>query len=100
MYSGRETLPYLEKKLEVLPAWRDASLVTEREAAVLSITEVATQLPLNENSKAEPVAAHSLLANGTLVAAEYVAATISTFNRASILSEHQVRPRDVGGKLL
>ena len=64
------------------------------------MTEAATQLPLNENSKGGPVAGHSLLGDGTFVAAEWVAATINTFNRISILSEHQVRPRDVEGKLL
>lgn len=51
----------------------------------------ATQLPLNENSKAEPVAAHSLLGDGTLVAA-WVAAAINTFNRTTILTEHQDAP--------
>lgn len=49
----------------------------------------ATQF--NENSKAEPVAAHSLLGDGTLVAA-WVAAAINTFNRTTILTEHQDAP--------
>lgn len=89
-----------QQKLDVLPAWRDASLFSNREAAVLSIAEAATQLPLNENSKAELVAARDLLGDETFVAAEWVAATINAFNRISILSEHQIHTRDGEGKLL
>jgi AhpD family alkylhydroperoxidase len=89
-----------QQKLDVLPAWRDASLFSDREAAVLSIAEAATQLPLNENSKAELVTARRLLGDEAFVAAEWVAATINGFNRISILSEHQIHTRDVGGKRL
>ena len=84
----------------MLPAWRDTSLFSDPEAAVLSIADAATRLSLNENSKADLVAARSLLGDETFVTAEWVAATINAFNRISILSEHQVHPRDAEGKLL
>lgn len=89
-----------QQKLDVLPAWRDASLFSNREVAVLSIAEAATRLPLNEKSKAELVAARALLGDETFVAAEWVAATINAFNRISILSEHQIHTRDGEGKPL
>ncbi|WP_374953699.1 carboxymuconolactone decarboxylase family protein [Arthrobacter sp. Y81] len=63
---------------------------------MLAIAEAATQSPLNGNSKADLVAARSLLGDLTFMAAEWVAATTNAFNGISILSEHQVRPRDAG----
>lgn len=44
--------------------------------------------------------ARSVLGEDTFVAAEWVAVTIDTFNRISILSRHPVRPRDAEGKLI
>lgn len=89
-----------QQKLDLLPAWRESDLYTEREAAVLSIAEAATQLPLTENSRADLAASHGLLGDETFVAAEWVAAAINLFNRISILSEHPVRSRDAAGKII
>ena len=89
-----------QQKLDLLPAWREASLYTERETAVLAIAEAATKLPLSEDSRADLAAAHGLLGNEAFAAAEWVATAINLFNRISILSEHPVRPRDVNGNIL
>jgi AhpD family alkylhydroperoxidase len=78
-----------QQKLDLLPAWRDTPLFSDREAAVLAIAEAATRMPLDENSKADLVAARGSLGDETFVAAEWVATTINTFNRISILSEHR-----------
>lgn len=86
-----------QQKLDVLPAWRYTSLFTEREAAVLSIAEAAARLPLGEDSKADLVAARSVLGDAVFVAAEWVASSINLFNRISILSEHQVHAREAAG---
>lgn len=89
-----------QQKLDLLPAWRETALYTEREKAVLAIAEAATRMPLSEESKADLAGAQSVLGDAAFAAAEWVALTINTFNRVSILSEHPVRPRDAEGKVL
>ena len=89
-----------QQKLDLLPAWRETPLFGEREAAVLAIAEAATRLPLSEDAQADLAGARNALGDDAFVAAEWVAAAINAFNRISILSEHPVRPRDDGGKLI
>ena len=89
-----------QQKLDLLPAWRETSLYTEREAAVLAIAEASTRMPLTEESKADLSGARSVLGDQTFAAAEWVALTINMFNRISILSEHPVRPRGDDGRVL
>ncbi len=89
-----------QQKIDLLPAWRDTSLFSERENAVLAIAEAATRLPLTEESKADLSGAHAVLGDGAFAAPEWVALTINMFNRISILSEHPVRPRNDNGKVL
>jgi AhpD family alkylhydroperoxidase len=84
-----------QQKLDLLPAWRETTLFTDREKAVLAIAEAATLLPLTEEAQADLYAVQNVLGKELFVAAEWVAATINAFNRISILSEHPVRPRDV-----
>ena len=87
-----------QQKLDMLPAWRESKLYSEREQALLAIAEAATQLPLTDESRADLAAARGVLGDDAFVGAEWIAVTINTFNRISILSEHQVRPRGVDGK--
>lgn len=87
-----------QQKLDLLPAWRETDVYTDRETAVLAIAEAATKLPLTENSRADIAAARGVLGDEEYVAAEWVAAAINLFNRISILSEHPVHPRDAEGK--
>lgn len=89
-----------QQKLDLLSAWRESMLFTEREAAVLAITEAVTRMPLTVDTEAQLEAARVTLGDETFVAAEWVAVTINTFNRISILSQHPVRPRDVDGKII
>ena len=88
-----------QQKLDLLPAWRESTLFSDREAALLAVAETATTLPLSEDSKADLLAARSALGQEAFVSAEWVATTINIFNRISILSEHPVRARDAEGKL-
>lgn len=88
------------QKLDLLPAWRESALYTEREKAVLAVAEAATRMPLSEESKADLAGAHAVLGEAAFAAAEWVALTINMFNRVSILSEHPVRARGTDGKLL
>lgn len=89
-----------QQKLDVLPAWRESGIFSERERAVLAIAEATTQLPLSAGSADDLSGALSVLGESTFVAAEWVAIAINAFNRISILSEHPVRPRDSDGKLV
>lgn len=89
-----------QQKLDLLPAWRETNVFSDREGAVLAIAEAATRLPLTEDAQAELFAVRELLGDDPFAAAEWVAVTINMFNRISILSEHPVRPRDVEGKLI
>lgn len=88
-----------QQKLDVLPSWRDTTLFVDREAAVLSIAEAAARPPLSDDSSADLIAARGLLGDDTFAAAEWVAATISMFNRISILSQHRIHARDAQGDL-
>lgn len=88
------------QKLDVLPAWRESALYSERERAVLAVAEAATRMPLSEEDIADLSGARRVLGEDTFTAAEWVAVTINLFNRISILSEHPVRPRDADGKPL
>ena len=82
-----------QQQLDVLPAWRETELFSDRERAALAVAEAATVLPLTEESKADLFGARTALGDDSFVAAEWVAASINMFNRISILSEHPVRPR-------
>lgn len=90
----------VQQKLDMLPAWRESSVFTERERAVLAIAEAATRLPLTEDSLADLAGARTVLGDDLFVAAEWVAVTINAFNRISILSAHPVRARDEDGRVV
>lgn len=87
-----------QQKLDLLPAWRETTLFGERETAVLAVAEASTRMPLNEEAKADLSGARAVLGDEAFAAAEWVALTINTFNRISILSEHPVRPRGADGQ--
>ncbi|BDZ38491.1 carboxymuconolactone decarboxylase family protein [Microbacterium suwonense] len=89
-----------QQKLDLIAAWRETSLYSERETAVLAIAEAVTRMPLSEESKADLAGARAVLGDEAFAAAEWVALTINAFNRISILSEHPVRPRGIDGEPL
>ncbi|WP_018178855.1 carboxymuconolactone decarboxylase family protein [Jongsikchunia kroppenstedtii] len=89
-----------QQKLDVLGGWREADIYTERECAVLSIAEAATRLPLTEDAVADLEAARNVLGEDGFAAAEWIAVTINTFNRISILSRHPIRARGADGHIL
>lgn len=89
-----------QQKIDILPAWRESELFTEREKAVLGVAESSTVLPLTEESRADLSGALHVLGEQGFAVAEWVAVVINTFNRISILSGHPVRPRDTDGTVL
>lgn len=88
-----------QQLLDILPAWRESTLLSDRERALLAIAEAVTKLPLRTSANLELTHARSTLTDETFAAAEWVAAAINIFNRISILSEHRVQPRGADGKL-
>ena len=54
-----------QQKLDLLPAWRESTLFSDREAALLAVAETATTLPLSEDSKADLLAARNTLGQET-----------------------------------
>ena len=89
-----------QQRLDVLPAWRESAIYSEREKAVLAVAEATTLMPLNEESIADLAMARGVLGDDAFAAAEWVAVTINMFNRISILSEHPVRPRGADGVII
>lgn len=88
----------VQQKLDLLPAWRESDVYTDRETAVLAVAEAGTMLPVTDDGQADLEAARAILGEEGFVAAEWVTVTINAFNRISILCQHPVRPRDGDGK--
>ena len=81
------------QRLAVLPAWRETGLFSDEERAALTLAELVTNLPGAHESDREYSAAADVFTPEQLSAVTWVAITINTFNRISILSRHEVRPR-------
>lgn len=80
------------QRLSVLPAWRDTELFTPRERAALAMAEVTTD-PTDAAAQEQAYeAAREVFSDDELSALIWVAITINSFNRVSILSKHPVRP--------
>lgn len=75
-----------QQLLDILAAWRESPLFSDRERALLAIAEAATRLPLDAAVNVELAQARSTLSEAEFAAAEWVAAAINMFNRISILS--------------
>ncbi|MFB7288600.1 carboxymuconolactone decarboxylase family protein [Actinacidiphila glaucinigra] len=80
------------QRLTVLPAWRDTELFSARERAALAVAEVTTD-PTDATAQEQAYqAAREVFGDDELSALIWVAITINSFNRVSILSKHPVRP--------
>ncbi|MCX2162635.1 MULTISPECIES: carboxymuconolactone decarboxylase family protein [Corynebacterium] len=81
-------------KLDLLSAWRDSDVFTERERACLTIAEALTRpaggdLTLSGPSLDSAIAeAAQVLNEDELAAAQWAAIAINAFNRISIASAH------------
>lgn len=81
-----------EKQLATLSVWRDVELFDDREQAALRLAEVTAELPDHDTAEREYARARSVLTDDEVSTVIWVAITISSFNRVSILSRHPVRP--------
>ncbi|WP_295627838.1 carboxymuconolactone decarboxylase family protein [uncultured Corynebacterium sp.] len=83
-----------EQKLDLLPAWRESNLYDARERAALELTESLTLMPSAAERDRAYKAAARCLDEAEIAAVEWTAIAINAFNRVSIASAHQVKPRD------
>lgn len=78
------------RRIGVLPAWRHSGLFTERERAILDLTEAVTLLPDEAAQEAAFERAAAELTEEEISAVSWVAIAINAFNRISIVSRHPV----------
>ncbi|WP_319450727.1 MULTISPECIES: carboxymuconolactone decarboxylase family protein [unclassified Mycobacterium] len=81
-----------DKQLATLSVWRDTELFDEREQAALRLAELTTTLPDHDTAEREYARARAVFTEDELSAVIWIAITIGSFNRVSILSRHEVRP--------
>ncbi|ASN53314.1 carboxymuconolactone decarboxylase family protein [Sinomonas sp. R1AF57] len=81
-----------ERKLHVLPAWREAGLFTVLERAALDIAEAVTHLPDDEERISALARARAELGDARYSALCWAAISMNAFNRVSIVSRHKVGP--------
>ncbi|GAB4098518.1 carboxymuconolactone decarboxylase family protein [Sinomonas halotolerans] len=80
------------RKLNVLPAWREAGVYTVLERAALDIAEAVTLLPEDEERIAALSRARAELGDARYSALSWAAISMNAFNRLSIVSRHKVTP--------
>lgn len=81
-----------DKQLATLSVWRDVELFSEREQAALRLAEMTATLPDHDTAEREYARARAVLSEEEVSVVVWVAITIGSFNRVSILSRHPVRP--------
>ncbi|WP_031073265.1 carboxymuconolactone decarboxylase family protein [Streptomyces sp. NRRL WC-3742] len=79
------------QRLGVLAAWRDTEVFTARERAALELAEATTSPADAALQESAYAVAREVLTEDELSAAIWVAITINSFNRVSIMSKHPVR---------
>ena len=80
------------RRIVVLPAWRDTQLFTAQEQGALALAESLTELPDHESQDRAYAFARKCLTEDQLSAVSWITLTMNAFNRLSIVSEHPVRP--------
>jgi AhpD family alkylhydroperoxidase len=80
-----------QKRLAVLPAWRETSLFTDKEQAALTLVECITELPEVRMREQEEDFARTHLSADEFSAVSWLVITMNAFNRVSIVSHHPVR---------
>ena len=83
-----------QRRLDLLPAWRDLDAFGDQERAALRLAETLTRLD-DTRERAEAVAAAAEFFDADQIAAlEWTIVLINSFNRVSIASHHQARIDD------
>ncbi|GLB64791.1 alkyl hydroperoxide reductase AhpD [Dietzia sp. NCCP-2495] len=83
-----------QRRLDLLPAWRDLDGFGDQERAALRLAETLTRLD-DSRERADALAAATELFDADQIAAlEWTVVLINAFNRVSIASHHQPRIDD------
>ncbi|GGF96197.1 alkyl hydroperoxide reductase AhpD [Rhodococcoides trifolii] len=77
-----------DRRLAVLPAWRDATIFSDEERAALEIAEAVTSVAGEHLSDEQYDRLRHVLGEEKLTVLIWAAITINAFNRVSVLSKH------------
>jgi AhpD family alkylhydroperoxidase len=80
------------ERLAVLPAWREASYFSEKEAAALALVEAVTMISDGQVPDAVYEQAAATLMPEEVAAVEWLAVVINAWNRIAITSRYPVKP--------
>ena len=83
-----------QRRLDLLPAWRELDEFGEPERAALRVAETLTRLDDVQERNAAIEAAAQHFGHDQLAALEWAIVLINAFNRVSIASHHQPRIDD------
>lgn len=86
------------QRMTLLPAWRDSQLYDDRERAALELAEAVTLTARAHLDDEQYAAARKCLSDDETSMLIWVAITINSFNRISIMSRHPVPERDAEGR--
>ena len=81
------------QRLAVLPVWRETGLFTEKERAALALGEAVTNVSDSAARDRDTGYARHRLTVAEFSAVSWLAISINSLNRLSIISEHPVRRR-------
>jgi AhpD family alkylhydroperoxidase len=79
-----------DRRLTVLPAWRETDLFSDQERAALDFAEAVTELPPYDERVAREHAAREVLGDDVFAFVSWLAIAMSSFNRLSIVSRHRL----------
>ncbi len=82
-----------EQRLALLSAWRETDLFDELEHAALELAEAVTTLPHAEERLAIEYRVREILSDAEFAAVAWIAISMNSMNRLSIISRHPVRPK-------
>lgn len=81
------------QRLAVLPVWRETALFTEKERAALALAEAVTNISDSAARERDSGYARHHLTVAEFSAISWLAISMNSLNRLSIISEHPIRRR-------
>ena len=79
-------------RISVLPAWRESTYFTAREAAALALIEAVTEVSQGQVPDAVYDAARLQLSDAEIAAVQWLGVVINAWNRIAITSRYPVSP--------
>jgi AhpD family alkylhydroperoxidase len=79
-------------RISLLPAWRESGYFNEKECAALALVEAVTLIADGQLPESVYAAAATVMSAAEIVAVEWIAIVINTWNRIAISSRYPVKP--------